>query len=343
MPALIVREGPSAGHRVEVTGETELGRADSEFLQHDTEVSRRHAALRAGPDGLLIEDLGSSNGTFVNDQRISGPTLLRSGDVVTLGQTRFDVEVEAGAQVTSVRETVGPPPVAVPPSERIGPPPGEQPAPPPAGPSPAAAGPAQPEPVTPSGPEGPTEPQPPVAPPGPPAMPAAYGPPPSAPPPPYAPQPGPPVYGAPGGYPAGVRTGAITAAGVLLLIVGIGTLLYNGWDLFLLFQDLDLATEFGFGGILWTLIVIDAFLLLFAVLEIIGGIRSFALSRAGRALGVVGAFGVIAAWLAFLVVVMTRGLTLNALAWVVLVLSVAGSAAAATILLSSGRQFPSRT
>jgi hypothetical protein len=150
------------------------------------------------------------------------------------------------------------------------------------------------------------------------------------------------VYGAPAGYTAGARSGAVTAAGILLLIVGIGTLLYNGWDLFLLFEDLDLATEIGFGGLLWTLIVVDIFLLMFAVLEIIGGIRSFALSRAGRVLGVVGGFGVIASWVAFLVVAMTRGLTLNLLAWVVLVLSIVGSAAALIILLSVGRQFAPR-
>lgn len=330
MPALIVREGPSAGHRIEVAGEMELGRADSEFLQHDTEVSRRHAVLRAGPGGLVIEDLGSSNGTFVNDQRISSSTPLRTGDVVMLGQTRFDVEAEAGVQATTVRETVAPPPVS--------PPPAEQPAPPP-----AAAGPPPIEPVVPSGTEAPTEPQPRVGPPpSQPSTPPAYGPPRSAPASAYGAPLGPPVYGAPVDYTTGARSGAVTAAGILLLIVGIGTLLYNGWDLFLLFEDLALATEIGFGGLLWTLIVIDIFLLIFAVLEIIGGIRSFALSRAGRVLGVVGGFGVIASWVAFLVVAMTRGLTLNLLAWVVLVLSIAGSAAALIILLSAGRQFAPR-
>src|SRR5918992_2287102 len=269
MPALIVREGPSAGHRIEVTGEMELGRSDSEFLQHDTEVSRRHAVLRAGPGGLVIEDLGSSNGTFVNDQQISVPTPLRTGDVVTLGQTRFDVEVEAGVQATTVRETVAPPPVAPPPIE----------------------------PVAPSGTEAATEPQPPVSPPpSQPSTPPAYGPPPSPPASAYGAPPGPPVYGAPADYTAGARSGAVTAAGILLLIVGVGTLLYNGWDLYLLFEDLPLATEIGFGGLLWTLIVVDIFLLIFAVLEIIGGIRSFALSRTGRVLGVVGGFGGIASW-----------------------------------------------
>ena len=276
MPALIVRDGPSAGHRVEVAGETVLGRADSDFLQHDTEVSPRHAAVRAGAEGLVIEDLGSSHGTLVNDRRISSPTPLRPGDVVTLGQTTFDVEVEPGVQPTTVRETVTPPPEV----------PAEQP----------------------------------------PSTPPAYGP--------------PPAYGAPPGYAVGARPGAVTAAGIILLIVGIGTLLYNGWDLFLLFEDLELATSFGFGGLLWTLIVIDILLLLFAVFEVIGGIRSFALSRTGRALGVIGAIGVTAAWIAFVLVAMTQGLTVNSLAWIVLVLSIGGSAAALVMLLSAGRTSP---
>jgi hypothetical protein len=323
MPALVIREGPTAGHRIDVAGELELGRADSEFLQHDTEVSRRHALVRAGAEGLVIEDLGSSNGTFVNDRRISTPTPLRSGDVVKLGQTSFDVEVEPGAQPTTVRETMSPPSEA-PPSE----------APPPAA--------VAPPPVPPAA-EAPTEPQPPVAPPpGPPVAPAAYGPPPSAPPSAYGPPPGPPpVYGAPPGM-ARVRPAAVTTAGILLLIVGVGTLLYNGWDLFLLFDDLELASAFGLGGLLWTLIIIDIFLLIFAVLEIIGGIRSFSLSRAGRTMGILGAIGVIGGWIAFLVVALTRDLTLSTLAWVALVASIVGSGVALFLLLSSGRSFPPR-
>jgi hypothetical protein len=336
MPALVIREGPSAGHRIDVAGELELGRADSDFLQHDTEVSRRHALVRAGAEGLVIEDLGSSNGTFVNDRRISTPTPLRSGDVVKLGQTSFDVEVEPGGQPTTVRETMAPPAEAPPPviAET---PPTPAPAVPPPTPLPAAEEPAA------SVAEAPTEPQPPVVPPPgpPPAAPAAYGPPPSAPPSAYGPPPGPPpAYGAPVG--AGARPGTVTVAGVLLLIVGAGTLLYNGWDLFLLFEDLELATSFGLGGLLWSLIVIDIFLLIFAVLEIIGGIRSFSLSRAGRALGILGAIGVIGAWIAFLVVAVSRDLTLSTLAWVALVASIAGSAAALVMLLSAGRFFPPR-
>jgi hypothetical protein len=153
----------------------------------------------------------------------------------------------------------------------------------------------------------------------------------------YGPPPGPPAAdGAPGG--AGAGSGAVTGAGVLLLIVGIGTLLYNAWDLVLLIQDVDLASEFGLGGLLWTLIAIDALLVIFAALQIIGGIRSLAPGGGRRTLGVVGSAGVIGAWMANLVVVLVRGLSLNALAWIVLTFSVVGSAVALILLLAAGRQ-----
>jgi hypothetical protein len=153
----------------------------------------------------------------------------------------------------------------------------------------------------------------------------------------YGPPPGPPAAdGAPEG--GGAGSGALTVAGIFLLIVGIGTLLYNAWDLILLIQDLDLAGQFGLGGLLWTLIVIDAFLVVFATLQIVGGIRTLGPSRAGRALGIIGSAGVIAAWLGNLVVVFVRGLSLNELAWIVLALSVVGSAVALFLLLVAGGQ-----
>ncbi|MCC6223855.1 MAG: FHA domain-containing protein [Thermoleophilia bacterium] len=57
----------------------------------DASVSRRHAEVRAGPDGYWIADLGSTNGTEVNGKRVDR-VRLAPGDVVTLGQTvlRFE-------------------------------------------------------------------------------------------------------------------------------------------------------------------------------------------------------------------------------------------------------------
>ena len=52
----------------------------------DPEVSRRHARFFSQEDDFFIEDLGSTNGTFLNGERISSPKQLRAGDVITFGE-----------------------------------------------------------------------------------------------------------------------------------------------------------------------------------------------------------------------------------------------------------------
>lgn len=54
-------------------------------------ASRKHARLSPGPDGIVVEDLGSTNGTFVNGQKISEPTVLKEGDELLGGLARFTV------------------------------------------------------------------------------------------------------------------------------------------------------------------------------------------------------------------------------------------------------------
>lgn len=56
------------------------------------QASRQHARFSPADDGVLVEDLNSTNGTFVNDQRISEPTLLKEGDEVSIGPARFTVK-----------------------------------------------------------------------------------------------------------------------------------------------------------------------------------------------------------------------------------------------------------
>lgn len=53
--------------------------------ERDLDVSSRHAAILAKPDGFVLQDLGSKNGTYVNGQRIAGDRLLRDGDVIGFG------------------------------------------------------------------------------------------------------------------------------------------------------------------------------------------------------------------------------------------------------------------
>ncbi len=71
-----------------------IGRSrDCEIVLDDTGVSRHHAAIRPGPDGWTVEDLGSTNGVLVNGQEIHGPHPLHPGDRLELGSTAVVFEV----------------------------------------------------------------------------------------------------------------------------------------------------------------------------------------------------------------------------------------------------------
>ena len=85
--ALVVERGPQAGLTYVLgDGETYAGRADDvEIFLGDITVSRRHARFTAGPDGLEVEDLGSTNGTYVNLERLDR-TSLAPGDEVIIGK-----------------------------------------------------------------------------------------------------------------------------------------------------------------------------------------------------------------------------------------------------------------
>jgi pSer/pThr/pTyr-binding forkhead associated (FHA) protein len=73
-------------------GTTTVGRAKERgLLIDDPKVSRLHAELHAIKDKLELVDLGSTNGTFVNSERLTPnqPRLLKSGDELLFGSTRF--------------------------------------------------------------------------------------------------------------------------------------------------------------------------------------------------------------------------------------------------------------
>jgi pSer/pThr/pTyr-binding forkhead associated (FHA) protein len=85
---LVMRSGPNPGKTFELSeGEATIGRdITNAIVINDAEVSRRHARLSPQAGGYVLEDLGSTNGTFVNGQRLMGPHLLRPGELVLLGE-----------------------------------------------------------------------------------------------------------------------------------------------------------------------------------------------------------------------------------------------------------------
>jgi predicted component of type VI protein secretion system len=93
---LRVLEGPGVepGAILEVTDATVLGRAPDTALSLDGDdfASAHHARVEAQPDGIWVEDLGSTNGTFVNGARVSERRLLQPGDVIRIGQTELRLE-----------------------------------------------------------------------------------------------------------------------------------------------------------------------------------------------------------------------------------------------------------
>ncbi len=62
-------------------------------LDGDEFASAQHARFESKRDGLWVEDIGSTNGTFVNGARVTTPRRLSKGDVVRVGQTEFRVDV----------------------------------------------------------------------------------------------------------------------------------------------------------------------------------------------------------------------------------------------------------
>jgi hypothetical protein len=88
-----IAAGLRAGAAYDVSGGAILGRSDQADIRLDDEFSSsRHARLVPQGDVIVLEDLGSTNGTYLNGEQLNGPQPLHDGDRVRIGDSEFTFE-----------------------------------------------------------------------------------------------------------------------------------------------------------------------------------------------------------------------------------------------------------
>jgi predicted component of type VI protein secretion system len=114
----VMRSGPTPGVTFPLEGDQlVIGRdASNGIAINDAEISRKHSRLTFQGGKYVLEDLGSTNGTFINGQRLAGQVVLKPGDVVSLGEQivlMYDaIDQDPGATMVSPRHAkLTPPPV----------------------------------------------------------------------------------------------------------------------------------------------------------------------------------------------------------------------------------------
>jgi pSer/pThr/pTyr-binding forkhead associated (FHA) protein len=115
LPKYMLRgvSGPTFGKTYAMVGTLIVGRnSDCGICIPTDEISRHHAKLQVVPDGVMVEDMGSANGTFVNNQRVHAGTLLKAGDELRMDTVRFllmSPGMDAPAAATARMEAPAPP------------------------------------------------------------------------------------------------------------------------------------------------------------------------------------------------------------------------------------------
>jgi class 3 adenylate cyclase len=110
-PIVVVKQPNRKALQLQITDSIEVGRECDGLLLADPQTSRRHALIELRGSDILIEDLGSTNGTYLDGEKTTMPVVLRAGSVVRVGDTTIELvtPVDASrntAQAGAARSTI---------------------------------------------------------------------------------------------------------------------------------------------------------------------------------------------------------------------------------------------
>lgn len=90
--AVVLEGGNLKGKTFDLNGELQLGRADRcDIVLDDAYASQIHARIFSRGDAWVVEDMGSTNGTYVNRQKVTSPVELSRGDRIKIGKTVLEM------------------------------------------------------------------------------------------------------------------------------------------------------------------------------------------------------------------------------------------------------------
>ena len=96
---LEIVEGPGAGKQFDIATAVVIGRDNSaDLVIDDSQASRRHARIEPTGHGAVVEDMGSTNGTFINDNELHGRAELGPDDELLIGVTVMQVRTPQAVQ-----------------------------------------------------------------------------------------------------------------------------------------------------------------------------------------------------------------------------------------------------
>lgn len=97
-PVLIAQTGPLNGQRWPITDVLQLGREDNcEIVIPSRQVSRCHARITPSKEGVMLEDMGSKNGTHINGKPLIEPIYLQDGDIIQIALAQLFVYISSDA------------------------------------------------------------------------------------------------------------------------------------------------------------------------------------------------------------------------------------------------------